>query len=93
MEEDRDIHLILERHFLATERALIDVYDGKMILILDNEYVIFIVFKAMQHHLTSDTCCQIDVLDELVVDTFEVEHLSDLYEALYCVVKIKKNKQ
>ncbi|XP_022899248.1 uncharacterized protein LOC111412545 [Olea europaea var. sylvestris] len=32
MEEDSNIPLILGRPFLATGRALIDVYDGKMIL-------------------------------------------------------------
>ncbi|XP_022870956.1 uncharacterized protein LOC111390182 [Olea europaea var. sylvestris] len=55
-------------------RALIDVYDGKMILQVDNEQVIFNVFKAMKHPLTFDTCCQIDVLEELVADTFKTEH-------------------
>ncbi|XP_022867171.1 uncharacterized protein LOC111386901 [Olea europaea var. sylvestris] len=37
MEEDSNISLILGRPFLAIERALIDVYDGKMILRVDNE--------------------------------------------------------
>ncbi|XP_022891993.1 uncharacterized protein LOC111406859 [Olea europaea var. sylvestris] len=58
MEEDSNIHLILGRPFLAIGRALIDVYDGKMILRVDNEQVIFNIFKAMKHPLTSDTCCR-----------------------------------
>ncbi|XP_022887500.1 uncharacterized protein LOC111403290 [Olea europaea var. sylvestris] len=66
---------------LATGRALIDVYDGKMILRMDNEQIIFNVFKAMKHPLTSDTCYQVDVLEELVVDTFDIEHHTNLCEA------------
>ncbi|XP_022881102.1 uncharacterized protein LOC111398436 [Olea europaea var. sylvestris] len=81
MEEDSNIPLILGRPFLATRRALIDVYDGNMILRVDNEQVIFNMFKAMKHSLTSDTCCQVDVLEELVVDTFETEHETALCEA------------
>lgn len=37
MEDDSNIPLILERSFVATERDLIDVYDGKMIIQVDNE--------------------------------------------------------
>ncbi|XP_022846408.1 uncharacterized protein LOC111369161 [Olea europaea var. sylvestris] len=53
---DSNIPLILGRPFLATGRALIDVYDGKMILRVDNEQVIFNVFKSLwrihliEHH-------------------------------------------
>ncbi|XP_022895227.1 uncharacterized protein LOC111409406 [Olea europaea var. sylvestris] len=80
MEEDSNIPLILGRPFLTTGRALIDVYDGKMILRVDNEQVIFNMFKVMKHLLTSDTCCQVDVLEELVVDTFDMEHHTNLCE-------------
>lgn len=65
---------------MATGRVLIEIYDGMMIFRVDNKNVIFNVFKAMKHLLTSSTCCQIDVLDELVVDTFEVEHIAILCE-------------
>lgn len=40
IEEDSNIFLILGRPFLATGKGLIDVYDGKMILKVDNEHVI-----------------------------------------------------
>ncbi|XP_022865504.1 uncharacterized protein LOC111385354 [Olea europaea var. sylvestris] len=81
MEEDLNIPLILGRPFLATGRALIDVYDGKMILRVDNEQVIFNVFKVIKHPLTFNTCCQIDVLEKLVANTFETEHHTNLCEA------------
>ncbi|XP_022867203.1 uncharacterized protein LOC111386932 [Olea europaea var. sylvestris] len=79
-DEDSNIPLILERPFLATGRALINVYDGKMILQVDNEQIIFNMLKTMKHPLTSDTCCQVDVLEELVVNTFETEHQTVLCE-------------
>ncbi|XP_022871978.1 uncharacterized protein LOC111391067 [Olea europaea var. sylvestris] len=81
MEEDSNIPLILGRPFLATGRALIDVYDRKMIFRVDNEQVIFNMFKAMKHPLTLDTCCQVDVLEVLVADTFETEHQTVLCKA------------
>lgn len=81
IEEDSNIPLILGRPFLATGQALIDVYDGKMILRMDNEQVIFNMFKAMKHPLTSDTCCQVDALDQLVTDVFHEAHPEDDHEA------------
>ncbi|XP_022875578.1 uncharacterized protein LOC111394019 [Olea europaea var. sylvestris] len=48
IDEDSNIPLILGKPFLAIERALIDVYDGKMILWVDNEQVIFNMLKAMK---------------------------------------------
>ncbi|XP_022843328.1 uncharacterized protein LOC111366873 [Olea europaea var. sylvestris] len=81
VKEDSNILLILGRPFLAAGRALIDVYDGKMILRVDNEQVIFNMFKTIKHPLTSDTYFQVDVLEELVADTFETEHQIVLCEA------------
>ncbi|KAL2461691.1 reverse transcriptase [Abeliophyllum distichum] len=77
MEEDSNISIILGRPFLAIGRALIDVYEGKMILRVDNEQVIFNVFKAMKYPASSDSCFQVDVVDKLVADTFETEYPSD----------------
>ncbi|XP_022868743.1 uncharacterized protein LOC111388295 [Olea europaea var. sylvestris] len=81
MKEDSNIPLIFGRTFLATGRAPIDVYDGNMIIRVDNEQVIFNVFKAMKYQLTSDACCQVDVLEELVADIFEAEHQTNICEA------------
>ncbi|XP_022851238.1 uncharacterized protein LOC111373018 [Olea europaea var. sylvestris] len=49
-------------------------------IIEDVLQVIFNVFKAMKHLLTSDTCCQVDVLKELVAVTFDREHHTNLCE-------------
>ncbi|XP_022876928.1 uncharacterized protein LOC111395153 [Olea europaea var. sylvestris] len=90
MEEDSNIPLILGIPFLAIERALIDVYDGKMIIRVDNEQVIFNLFKAMRHPLTSDTCFQVDVLEELVADISKTEHRTNLCEAKLEVTNVGK---
>lgn len=49
MEEDANILIILRRPFLATERALIDVEDGKLTFKLNNEEVTFDIYKALKH--------------------------------------------
>nr|XP_004491974.1 uncharacterized protein LOC101512797 [Cicer arietinum] len=48
-EEDIDIPLILERPFLATRRAMIDVADDTLILKVNEETVTFNILKAMEH--------------------------------------------
>ncbi|XP_022891890.1 uncharacterized protein LOC111406743 [Olea europaea var. sylvestris] len=70
----------LGKTVLGYWESIDDVYDGKMILRMDNEQVIFNVFKVMKHLLTFDTCCQVDVLEELVADTFDIEHHTNLCE-------------
>ncbi|XP_022874210.1 uncharacterized protein LOC111393039 [Olea europaea var. sylvestris] len=55
--------------------------------IVDNEQVIFDVFKAMKHPLTSNTCYQVDVLEELVMNTFDIEHHTNLCEAEFVQLK------
>ncbi|XP_031273013.1 uncharacterized protein LOC116131503 [Pistacia vera] len=49
MEEDREVPLILGRPFLATAHALIDVQQGKLILRLNDEEIMFDVHKAMKN--------------------------------------------
>ncbi|XP_022855926.1 uncharacterized protein LOC111377105 [Olea europaea var. sylvestris] len=84
MEEDRDVPLILGRPFLATDRALIDVQKGQLILRLGEEHVTFNVFKAIRYPAESDSCFQIDVIDNTVNDTFPLHNPPDPYEA--CIV-------
>ncbi|KAL0416474.1 UNVERIFIED_CONTAM: hypothetical protein Slati_3479300 [Sesamum latifolium] len=49
MEEDKYIPLILGRPFLATSRALIDVQKGQLTLRVNEEHVVFNVFKPMKY--------------------------------------------
>ncbi|XP_022899399.1 uncharacterized protein LOC111412708 [Olea europaea var. sylvestris] len=62
MEKDRDVPLILGHPFLATERALIDVQKGQLILMLNKEEVIINVFRAFKFQSEPDSCMQIDDL-------------------------------
>ncbi|XP_031260846.1 uncharacterized protein LOC116119031 [Pistacia vera] len=71
MEEDRNIPLILGRHFLATSRTLIDVHQGKLILRVEDEQVEFNVFNTMKCPSELDTCFEISILDDKVVETLE----------------------
>ncbi|XP_073290215.1 uncharacterized protein [Primulina huaijiensis] len=48
MEEDRDTPLTFGRPFLATGRALIDVYKGELTLRVGGEEVIFNIYHAMK---------------------------------------------
>ncbi|KAI3795442.1 hypothetical protein L1987_38097 [Smallanthus sonchifolius] len=54
MDEDKNILIILGRPFLATAKALIDVYSGRLTLRVDEEEVTFDVGKSMQHTQNQD---------------------------------------
>ncbi|XP_057755624.1 uncharacterized protein LOC130974789 [Arachis stenosperma] len=47
MGEDENTSIILGRPFLVTERALIDVEEGELVLRVHNEQLAFHVFKIM----------------------------------------------
>ncbi|KAL0367422.1 UNVERIFIED_CONTAM: hypothetical protein Sradi_3632300 [Sesamum radiatum] len=49
MEEDKNMPLILGRPFLATSRALVDVQKGQLTLRVNDEHVVFNVFKPMKY--------------------------------------------
>ncbi|KAL0458854.1 UNVERIFIED_CONTAM: hypothetical protein Slati_0512600 [Sesamum latifolium] len=49
MEEDKNMPLILGRPFLATSRALIDVQKGQLTFRVNDEHVVFNVFKPMKY--------------------------------------------
>ncbi|KAL0352193.1 UNVERIFIED_CONTAM: hypothetical protein Scaly_1608000 [Sesamum calycinum] len=49
MEEDKNMPLILGRPFLATSRALIDVQKGQLALRVNDEHVVFNVFRPLKY--------------------------------------------
>ncbi|KAL0289638.1 UNVERIFIED_CONTAM: hypothetical protein Sangu_2609100 [Sesamum angustifolium] len=49
VEEDKNMSLILGRPFLATSRALIDVQKGQLTLRVNDEHVVFNVFKPIEY--------------------------------------------
>ncbi|KAL0458560.1 UNVERIFIED_CONTAM: hypothetical protein Slati_0483200 [Sesamum latifolium] len=54
MEEDTNTPLILGRPFLATGKALIDVQKGQLTLRINDDKVVFNVFKAIKHPKSVD---------------------------------------
>ena len=69
MDKDIKVPLILGCLFLATTRAIIDVSDGKLVLRVGKEEVIFKIFDAMRHSLEKDDMCYfLDNLDVIVFD-------------------------
>ncbi|KAL5572943.1 hypothetical protein UlMin_022540 [Ulmus minor] len=87
IEEDREIPLILGRPFLATGRTLIDVHQGKLILRVQDEQVIFNVFEAMKFSSDVDACFEISVLDRVVAENFHESFPSSPLEN--CIVNGK----
>ncbi|KAK1429674.1 hypothetical protein QVD17_11888 [Tagetes erecta] len=64
MDEDKNVPLILGRPFLATSRALVDVFEGKLTLRVDEEEVVFSIEKSMKHTQNNDdTLYFIDSID------------------------------
>ncbi|KAK4567385.1 hypothetical protein RGQ29_003257, partial [Quercus rubra] len=68
MDEDEEIPLILGRPFLATGRTLIDVQQGKLVLRVKEDEVIFDVFKPMKFPSETHSCFQISDQDVIMAD-------------------------
>ena len=66
MEEDKEIPIILDRPFLATSRAMIDVQRGELKLRVQDDEVKFNVFEAVRHPIESDTCFMIETVEAIV---------------------------
>ncbi|XP_037492796.1 uncharacterized protein LOC119369909 [Jatropha curcas] len=68
--KDREGSLILGRPFLATARALIDVYESKLTLRVGQEEIIFDVLKSCKLPMDYSDRVRIDVVDECVEKHF-----------------------
>ncbi|GJR80802.1 DNA-directed DNA polymerase [Tanacetum coccineum] len=67
MREDSRIPIILGRPFLATARAMIDVFNKKITLRVGSEEVIFDIDQSMKKpHTEDDECYRIDDLDMVI---------------------------
>ncbi|GJU93429.1 reverse transcriptase domain-containing protein [Tanacetum coccineum] len=65
-EADPRVSLILERSFLRTGRALIDVYVEEITLRVDNEAITFNLDQTTRYSSTNDVSInRIDVIDEI----------------------------
>ncbi|GKE94753.1 hypothetical protein Tco_1579608 [Tanacetum coccineum] len=67
MTEDSRVSIILGRPFLATARAMIDVFNKKITLRVGDDEVIFDVDQSIKRPTTEDNkCYEIDDLDETI---------------------------
>ena len=68
MEEDNEIPILLSWPFLAIGGALIDVKKGELRLRVNEEEVIFNVFKAIKQLDMGESCFSIQVVESLIND-------------------------
>nr|GEW52516.1 reverse transcriptase domain-containing protein [Tanacetum cinerariifolium] len=72
MEEDSKVLLILERPFLHTADAVIQVKQKQLNLRVGTERMIFNIDSAMKHSYSNDdTCNSIDVINEILEEDFD----------------------
>ncbi|XP_073154071.1 uncharacterized protein [Henckelia pumila] len=75
MDDDRETPLILGRPFLATNRALIDVQKGELILRLNEKQVVFNMFKSDSFYpKVNDFCLNVDARGTCVGSNVEVRN-------------------
>lgn len=55
-EVDREVPIILGRHFLATGQALIDVQKGELTIRVEDQQVKFNVFNALKYLDELESC-------------------------------------
>ncbi|CAN6552459.1 unnamed protein product [Malus baccata var. baccata] len=77
MDEDLHTPLILGRPFMATARTLIDVEAGTLTLRVQDQSVVFNLFEAAKHLVEQQDCMRIDVLDNMVQDSFYASSNTD----------------
>ena len=84
VDDDVGVPLIIGRRFLATSQALIDVSNGKMILRVGDEEVMFPLSVAIKHSLNSyDSCFYLDVTDLIIVEcVWDLAHHKPFEESL-----------
>ncbi|XP_070007222.1 uncharacterized protein [Nicotiana sylvestris] len=69
MEMNKEVPLILRRPFLCTGRAILDIYEGKLMLRVGNKKVVFQMKRMMNYpsdEVSSYSCFKLDVVGELV---------------------------
>ncbi|XP_070036283.1 uncharacterized protein [Nicotiana tomentosiformis] len=68
MEVNKEVPLVLGRPFLCTYRAIIDIYEGKLMLRVVNEKVVFPINMMMKNpsdEASAYSCFKLDVVREL----------------------------
>ncbi|XP_016443048.1 uncharacterized protein LOC107768430 [Nicotiana tabacum] len=68
MEVNKEVPLILGRPFLCTGRAILDIYEGQLMLIVGNEKVVFQMRRIMKYlsdEMSAYSCFKLDIVGEL----------------------------
>ncbi|XP_073137141.1 uncharacterized protein [Henckelia pumila] len=63
MDENCEVPLILGRSFLAMSRALVDVEKGELVLRLNDEKVVFHMFKSASDSSNLKSCSAVNFID------------------------------
>ncbi|XP_056691606.1 uncharacterized protein [Spinacia oleracea] len=85
MEEDPNFPIILERPFLATTGAIIDVRGGRLSLSVGDEKIEFQLNQIMRCPSHMDDCKRIDVLDEIFNESMSM-HMHSTNDVLEYVL-------
>ncbi|XP_070049465.1 uncharacterized protein [Nicotiana tomentosiformis] len=67
-EVDYEVPIIIERPFLTTGKALVDVEAGELTFRVGDEKVIFHVCKSIRQPNSNEVCSFVDLLTEVIVD-------------------------
>ncbi|XP_075103723.1 uncharacterized protein LOC142178292 [Nicotiana tabacum] len=68
MEVNKEVPLILERLFLCTGRATLDIYEGQLMLKVGTEKVVFQIKRMMKYpsdEVSACSCFKLDIIGEL----------------------------
>ncbi|PON43696.1 hypothetical protein TorRG33x02_333150, partial [Trema orientale] len=65
-----------------TRRALIDVQKGQLIMRVQDEEVVFNVFKETKYPPESASCFKVDILERSAAETVNTEHPKEPHAAL-----------
>lgn len=76
LEEDDDAPFIIGRPFMKTARMMIDIDDGLMKVIFQDEEVCLNLFEAMNHSQNKGYCFRMDATDKAIMDVKRQVHLS-----------------
>ncbi|XP_019056271.1 PREDICTED: uncharacterized protein LOC109116024 [Tarenaya hassleriana] len=89
MDEDSNIPIILGRPFLATAGAVINVKEGHLTLSIGEEKVEFKLAQSLKQPSVDDTCCYIDVLEQLADEILEELREVDPLEVALMASKVE----
>ncbi|XP_056697526.1 uncharacterized protein [Spinacia oleracea] len=91
MEEDSQIPIILGRPFLCTAGAVIDAKSGSLTLSVGDDTVTFNLTNAVKSPMLENTCCRIDIVEEISLDNIPRMLYDDLLLATL-TLKAKKGE-